>query len=443
MNNTVALWNSFEPVEITDNGSLPLVDFVPYSIRLSERDQKQIAQAISVGSFEMATEFIWNKTIRSLKRDLGKLGLRFISEMLGRDDIQDSAKIEDVLSDYDALRLAEDLGFVSSTGAFRLKRALETVSHFSSLSSTEQTEAAMEIDEAAFVIKSCIKNILARPELESAGLPDFVNFRERLVRQPISGEDVIVDTIKSSPYFMIRTTINALISEIRTSEGSRLEIVLGNTATILPVIWDVIAVPEKWSIGKLYAELVAEGKQVASAGVRKTLLKTKGFDFVPETLRSNTFIKASKALVDAHEGFNNFYNEPEHARYLSKLGTIIPAPAIKDCMSAMLCVYLGNPYGRSSNAVSIVSEILSNVTADRWDLYFSEYLPYDDKILNKFLDDRIARRFRLLVDEFSLAKIDFAKEDSRLLVQASLNNDLIVIGRIAARMLNKLGYKHN
>lgn len=84
---------------------------------------------------------------------------------------------------------------------------------------------------------------------------------------------------------------------------------------------------DKYPIGFAYAEVVNDGNEKVSSVLKSLLLKVKGFDYVPENLRSNTFINAAKNVISVHYSTNNFYNEPASIRNLASLGTIIPTPA--------------------------------------------------------------------------------------------------------------------
>src|SRR5260370_35995540 len=93
--------------------------------QLTTRDKNQIVSAFENHHYEMVSSFVWNKALSSLKAQLGKLGAAFISEMLDRPDIDISSSIDQALTDYEALRLAQELGVITGTGALRLRQRSE------------------------------------------------------------------------------------------------------------------------------------------------------------------------------------------------------------------------------------------------------------------------------------------------------------------------------
>jgi len=116
--------------------------------------------------------------------------------------------------------------------------------------------------------------------------------------------------LAASPYFFKRTTLSVLLALVKGAKGAQLDNALGNINIILPMIWGQLRKPEKWQTGQTYAEIYNAGKEQAVAGLKKALIKVRGFDFVPENLRSTIFLQAAQKVIEAHDDFNNFHNEP-------------------------------------------------------------------------------------------------------------------------------------
>src|SRR5260370_9805064 len=178
----------------------------------------------------------------------------------------------------------------------------------------------------------------------------------------------------------------------KSATGAQLENALRNVNVILPLLWNGLLLPDRQQVGSVYAEVMNEGKKTAASGMKKLLLRVHGFDFVPEDLRSRSFITAAHKVIEAHEGMNNFYNEPLPTTALERMGSMIPIPAFPICMSALLSVRLGNPFGISYGAQASATSALKRVPNDRWVYYLNECLPGDERILYKLLSDgQIAR----------------------------------------------------
>jgi hypothetical protein len=156
---------------------------------------------------------------------------------------------------------------------------------------------------------------------------------------------------------------------------------------IIQLLWPETLPPERFQVGRVYSETVSNGQTQAASGLKKILLKVRGFDYVPEDLRSRTFSSAAQSVIDAHEGINNFYNEPTPTRTLAQLGSTIPRPAFAICMSALLSVRLGNSYGHCYEAQTPANSVLSKVTQEHWLFYLNSCLRADERVLEKLEND--------------------------------------------------------
>lgn len=108
-------------------------------------------------------------------------------------------------------------------------------------------------------------------------------------------------------------------------------------------------------------------------------------------------------LLIAHNGIDNFYNEPEPARKLFEtlstsdyMNTIFKYPFIsKNIINVVMCCIIGNSYGYSRAAQDSLVAILSLFDYNCWYYYFSkkEYIDHDllwelstEKLYNRWKD---------------------------------------------------------
>ena len=387
----VALWKAGDVVLVPSHEMSPAT-IAGYATRLRKKDREQILTAFEAKNFEMASVFVWSRSMALLKKQMSSLGSEFIGEMLQRPDIDEFTEIGTAVTDSEAISLASDLGVVTSTDALRLRHAQEIMSHLSELDEDDDDEyQAMTIDEALGCLRSCVQSVLGRPKLEVAH--DFAKFRKQLEEKTFKAEDPEIAALFGSPYFYIKTTLSILLALAKTASGAQLEHAIRNLNIIMCSTWEELRKTEKWQIGQSYAELSAQGKKEAVKGLRSALVKVSGFAYVPETLRSNMYTKAAREELVAHESFSNYQNEQAPMRMLASLGTSIPNPAFPFCMSATLAVWLGNHYGHSWAAAQSAMSVLSKLSEARWAYYLDECLSGDHLILTKLMDDQPVDRW--------------------------------------------------
>jgi hypothetical protein len=400
--------------------------------QLSSRDMKSIVSGLESGSYEMVSTFVWTKASAVLKKQIASLGMEFVGEMLGRPDLDEDSDPA-AIADHEALSLAEDLGIISSTQGIRLKHALELVSHFTRLEQEASESDEMAEEEALILLKTCISSILSKPTFETA--IQFADFRKALGKRTLKDDDGDVAAIVDSPYFFIRTTLSILLSLVKGAKGATQEHAVGNVSTLVPILWPKLREPEKWQIGQVYAEVNAEGNREASSGLKRALLKVQGFDFVPESLRSNTFTETAARVLAAHFGFNNFYTEQEPMAVLASLGTAIPRPAFAKCMEAILAVWLGNPWGHAYAAVPFSLKIFESLRNEQWEYYFNECLRRDRTVLDKMYEARPIGRWVDLARKFAFDELSLRKSITiRRFVEASVKGDEGEIQRLATKL---------
>lgn len=442
MSGEITLWEGNVPARIPAAATSPEA-ILPHANprQLSNRDRSQIIYAFNSGSYEMVSNFIWNKAISSLKVQLSRLGTGFIAEMLDRADIPQEASVAQVLTDYEALRLAHELGVITSTGYLRLRQAFERIVHFGELPPEEADAVEMSQDEAVGVIRACVENILGQHKIDVA--VDFKKFRESLESQVFDKDGDEITRLINSPYFFRRASIRILLALIKSGSGAQLDNSLGNANLIIPLLWSELVPQERFQIGRAYSEVIADGKAQAASALKRTLLKVKGFDYVPEDLRSRSFVAAAQKVLGAHEGMNNFYNEPSPTKALADMGSVIPRPAFPLCMTAILCVKLGNPYGISYDAQSPANSVLTRLPRERWLFYLDNCLRADERILEKLGSDKPFARWVELIKQFELVGTagDVKDKDVRQLIQESKDASKPIRARqILLRLLRKFGY---
>lgn len=412
----LALWQP-ESGQLIPTAAKTSTQIAAYAAQLSVKDKGQIVAAFDSGHFEMGLSYLWGKTVTALKKELSTVGVGLLGEMLGRTDVAEDDDVDDIVTTRDAIRLAGELGVVSATDTLRLQHTYEIVTHFSQLSPEENDIEEIDETEALAALKACIKSVLGRPKVEVA--KKFVEFREALEGETLAAEDTRVEMLRGSPYFFCKLTVNVLMNAAKRNTGAQLENALANINVLLPVIWEKLRDAERWQVGHTYAEAYAGGKSSAVSGLKSALLKVKGFDYVPENLRSETFIKAAEAVIKAHEGLNNFYNEAAPVSNLAKLGSTIPTPALPVCASALLAVCLGNRYGVAWSAQPEALRILSSLTPDRWQYYLNQVLPSDVRILSKLSDEKPCAQWISIVSKQGLNELQIKHKTVAKLLKAA------------------------
>lgn len=429
----ITLWQSPNGIDLPQEASLQPSVLIPYINPdiVPERDIQQIKLAYEAGLYPMAAEFTWNRAINFLKSKIMNFGRDFVLEMLGRTDENQG---DDFLTEVDTINLATDLGFINQTAKIYFLQTRELIQHFS----LPHIDEAMDYLDSVKTAKNCIKYILGLDQVEMEF--SYNNFRERLVQEVIASDDQLVQNLVNGPYFFRRTTVRTLLNLTKkVQEGAEKEKVLANTVTILHNLWDGLLSEDKWPVGFAYAEAVNVGKRDIVKALKSVLLKVKGFDYVPENLRSLTFIDTANKLIDTHYAFNNFHNEPAVARQLLMMGSSIPKPALGRCLTAVITCKLGNRYGRSDGAQNSLDKILDNLIEGSWSYYINEVLPGEETVIVKLIDNtRMVEKWMEIVHKYELDTVDIKDPIIDRLIKSSQEKQISRINSTARELLSKI-----
>lgn len=427
MENNIELWKA-DKVTVIPNTDTTITAIVNHSdqTNLSAVQKQQIALAYSAGAYDMAAEYVWKKTVTKLREAILSLGEDFVSEMLLGAGGDKDVRLEDLLTDYKSINLAEQLGMISKGSALLLRQDYELIQYSFSTQAIEDN-IGLDSLRVLSIIKDCVENILSKPNMQVA--LEFTQLRERLLNDDIREQDVEVNQLKLSSLFFIRTVCTVLSSAIRTRQGALLEHPLNNFKLIIPLVWEKLVDDDKWNIGFLYRDVVSAGNTKAANAVKFALAKNNGFDYVPESLRSRTFIKIAQQLIDVHYGYDNFYREPKVVEELASLGSVLPEPALFYCMKAYLLVYLGNYYGRSDRAVEMVERQLAKIDKEQWIAFFDQKLPYDIDLINTLCANskKPIMNFKTLLRNLKMNALNLNTTVGAKLYSAILNSNISII----------------
>lgn len=436
MVNAVTLWRADNQIVVADTVNDPN-EIANRALQLRERERNQVATNFQAGNYEVASTYIWTRTMALLKKQLASLGPEFIGELLQRPEIDEFTDVATSISDSEAISLALDLGMFSPLQTKRLFHSQEIVTYFAGLSGEGggHDDEVMTEQEAISCLRVCVQGVLGQEKIEAA--QDFKAFRAKLAAESLTTDSAEIEQLRASPYFFVRTAISVLLSLFKTTKGAQLEHAARNAGLIIPEFWPNLKEPERWQIGQAYAEEYNEGRKSSVKGLHAILLKVAGFDYVPENLRSSTFVKVANSVIAAHEGRDNFYNEPAPMRELASLGTSIPGPALATCMTAILCVRLGNRYGRSSSAQSYAKTLVEGISPDRWLHYLDGRLENDRRILYKLDEDKPQTHWISLIQSLDIDVKDLKSLSIKKLIEATIIGNKIRINAIVKTMYSK------
>lgn len=273
----------------------------------------------------------------------------------------------------------------------------------------------MPQDEANIIIKNCISYILYNND-DSFGL-QFNDFREQLKSGKVT--DLYDDDktmFATCPYFYLKTSVRSLLNLFKECEGIEYENVVANMNVMFPTVWDRLKIEERRALADSYTDYTNKVDNKRVADLNKIMLQVHAFDYVMENVRSRTYIQVANKLVDVHFNVNNFYHEPGIIKKLEDLGTSIPRLALKESVSAILYVKLGNNYGTSWDAEAIADRILNRLSDDEWITYLDNYFLEESNLINGIMDyNKMRNKWKEVIKKYNLNKLNLSNTKAKRL----------------------------
>lgn len=382
---------------------LPIIMDVPqlveYAIALPTKLQSKVKKYYLDGDFVTAANTTWIRSKGLLRKRILSLGEDFVADMVEANDMDYVRN----LPAYRLIDLAHELGFINKAGKAKLLKANEFYNYFNNDEANEYEE--MPQDEANIIIKACISYILYSNQ-ESFGL-QFNDFREKLksgrVTELFEDDKAMFATC---PYFYLKTSVRSLLNLFRECEGIEYDNVVINMQIMFSAIWERLKIEERRALADAYTDYTNASEHKKVSDLNKIMLQVHAFDYVKENVRSRTYIQIANKLRDVHFDANNFYNEPGVIKNLEDLGTQIPALAIKETITSVLYVKLGNSYGTSWSAEAIADRILDRLTESEWITYLENYMIEEENLVESINGcNRMRNQWKTVIKKYHLKEL--------------------------------------
>jgi len=143
-------------------------------------------------------------------------------------------------------------------------------------------------------------------------------------------------------------------------DPKRPSVVADNVRQLWPELWEYTSDDSRYSFGVRYGRYLASSDHGHATAARELLDLVDGAMYLPEQIRVVEIDKSVDALLSAHVGWDNFYNEVEPAKALDALlgQEAIPEPIAGKVVDALVRVFLGNGFGTARDALPSYKRML-------------------------------------------------------------------------------------
>jgi len=320
------------------------------------RDERMIrlCVAISAGLFDSAINYAWNSTIVELRKKVVRFGLPIVAQLTSKSI--DEKKLSELM-DHELLKLCLELNLITEDGYFKLDQCRDIRNNFSA---AHPAVGALDEDEVVNFISRC-----AREALSTINVPAGVNFKDLV--SAIRAGDFSADQTSfwsqsirgthSAQRELIATALHGMYCDDTLGQTGR-----NNCALLFPAAIEIDGVPTK--VIDHHQEYVGKGDAPKAAASREFFTRFGLLDLLSEAERHAIISTACDRLLAAHQGMNNFYNEPPFAERLQELVSTasIPESVRSKYVHTVVACAVGNPYGVSWAALGSYETMIRNFT---------------------------------------------------------------------------------
>jgi len=274
--------------------------------------------AVGTGLFDAALNYLWDETVRNLRSKVVHFDLEYFYDTAITDPkFRSNFKSEDNLSDLPDWQLingCQAIGLITELG-FKHLDFIRDMRNFASAAHPNQNElTGLQLVQW---MDTCIREVLGKapsgPAIEARRL--LRNLREQ--------------TLDASSAVPVKTALVALPSDqlvpiLRTTFGMHTDPRLpaaarDNIRLVRKAIWGASPEDARYEIGLKFASFSAHGETDRAGFAREYLEAVGGLTYLPPDSLALEISTALDALLNTHNGWDNFYGEPSAAKAVHKL----------------------------------------------------------------------------------------------------------------------------
>lgn len=302
------------------------IEILPIDERLKSTYLSKFTVAVSVGLFDGALNFLWDETIKSLRRLASNFDLQYflVVAQTINNKYKNLNSIDDLeaIGDHDLLEICRRIGLVNDINYKRLEHVNYLRNHASAAHPNENYVSGIEM---LGLLENCLKYaIIAKPDHSVISIKQlFDNIRTKEIPRedfPVIGADLCKQPQERIDDFIL--SIFGVYTDTRTDAPTK-----KNIDRLTPHIWEAITEETKFSIGSKFGLYRKNGDVERKEAVQKFLETVNGLQYKDEDSLAAELLEKLQNLKTVHFEANNFYNEYSHAKSIDES---IPTTGIPD-----------------------------------------------------------------------------------------------------------------
>lgn len=373
-----------------------VLEILPMEERHKATYLSKFTVAVTVGLFDGALNFLWDETIKSLRRLVVSFDLQYffnVAETIASRYKNLSTEEDfEIISEHDLLEISRRIGLISDLNFNRLAHVNYLRNHASAAHANENEITGIEM---LSLLEHCLKYVItAKPDHSVIKIKQLLeNIRKNEIPQedfPVMGQDLARQPQERLDDFLL--SIFGIYCDPRQEQHVKL-----NVEGLIPLVWTCSSEDTKYQIGSKFGLYRKNGDVARKEAAQRILGLVGGMKYKDEDSLAAELIEKLQNLRTVHFDWNNFYNEYPHAKSISESipDAGIPTSVRKMFVKVISICYCGNGKGYRDG----VDE---------------SALPYYKNFIRQFEIEEIREFLRLFQDHEFVQDLRTAKGDERM-----------------------------
>ncbi len=396
-----------ENVLVNQEERVVVINNLPQIVNRLSTQQREEAMYISkfiaacgAGLFDAALNFLWNETVVNLRQKVVRFDLNYFLDSVVTDSKRrtDFRNEDDLpkLEDWELIKGCKETGILTELGYKHLDYIRTMRNHASAAHPNHNDLDGLQLSSW---LQTCIREVLAKePEGPVIEVRKLLN---NLRCNQLTIEDVppIAANIQQLPVQLVDSTLRAIFGMYTDSQLAAN--VRTNLILVASTIWNCASQQARYNAGLKYAVFSANAEIDRRNYARDFLTSVNGLSFLPNDSKAIEMDQVLDNLYSAHMGWNNFHNEPPHAKalfqYIGDTGEV-PKEILSKYVKILIMCFVGNGYGVSTASFPIYEELIGRFS-DKHYLSFVQSLNEAD-IQSRLSIGGCAEEFQCLANSF-------------------------------------------
>jgi hypothetical protein len=379
--------------------------------------------ACGVGLFDAALNYLWNETVTNIRSKVARFDLEYFFDSVVTDPKRRATlKSEDDLKkieEWELIRGCLLTGIITEIGFKHLDYIRDMRNYASAAHPNHNSLSGLQL---VSWLETCNREVLSKepegPVVEIRRL--LVSLREEsLTKDDIPPIASSLASLADDLALSLLRTVFGMYTDQKTSPNTR-----ANISFISPALWVSCSDDARHEIGLKLAVFSANGEIARKKLANDFLQRVEGLSYLPSDTLAVEVKAALDGLWSAHNGYNNFHNEPTFAKflraYVPETGLVPPSVEILYTKTLVMCK-IGNGYGVSRQAEPFYDQLI-DALSDRHFKILLNLIGTDREFQSRLQFSSCGANLRNLADKLSTRTTNtLIRRALRLIADAEIN----------------------